>query len=145
EGELEELIETPAKPRYTSPLSFGLIIANSRWPLVAIPPPDVYAPQSLAAFLGPDFEDIDSTISVHATRLHLGGHVRAKRAGAQLLVASLPEEAASAMIADTATTMAASGVAGLVLPDGVVLDTDPVIAGVCESGPISPQVPPEGE
>lgn len=64
-------------PDFTSPLSYAIMLANLSWPIPG-DPTDTAAPISLATLLSSaDFADIDSTISNHGTRIHLGGHVRA--------------------------------------------------------------------
>lgn len=66
-------------PDFTTAVRVGIIIANVSWEIDA-ETDDGYATESLGPYLATShFVDSDSTIGLHSTRVHLGGHVAASR------------------------------------------------------------------
>lgn len=80
---------------FVGPLGYTIVLGNASWPIAA-EPSDGWVSQSLAPFLGSNWQDIDSTIGMHGSRVHLNGRVRAIKNGAgfrhQLVDAALPAQ-----------------------------------------------------
>lgn len=94
---IDSLSPTVPKARYDRPPFVGIWLGGVSWPLPGVVQSDNFVWLSLAPFLGPDFEDINSTYAVHNSRVHLGGSVRCLRDGAVGLATSLPADALSGL------------------------------------------------